>query len=44
MSSSQNERTFEEGGGVFENEQGGRAAGGGVKIGNLEQTYFLNVP
>ena len=24
--------------------QGGRGGGGGSKLGNLEQTYFLNVP
>ena len=48
MSSSQNERTLGGGrkeGEVLKNEQGQtRREGGRSKLGNLERTYFLNVP
>ena len=47
MSYSQRDRT--KGGGVggwsvLENEQGRTRGSGGSKLGNLERTYFLNVP
>ena len=46
MGSTQNERALGGGAGVLENEQGRtkRVGGGGSKLGNLEQTYFLNAP
>ena len=49
MSSSKNERTFRGEGvgglGVLKNEQGRtRGEVAGSKLGNLEQTYFLNIP
>ena len=49
MNSSQNECTLGGGGGgarkMNEDEQGGGGGGGRVsKLGNLERTYFLNVP
>ena len=50
MNSSQNECTLGGGGGgarkMNEDEQGGGGGGGGggSKLGNLERTYFLNVP
>ena len=47
MSSGQNERTFEGGGGggMVENEQGwARGEGEESKLGNVERMYFLNVP
>ena len=44
VSSNQNERTLE-GGGVLEKEQGqSRGGGRGLKFGNFERMYFLNVP
>ena len=42
MSSSQNERTLV--GGGIENKQGQTKGEGRSKLGNLEQTYLLNVP
>ena len=48
MNSSQNECTLGGGGGgarkMNEDEQGGGGGGRVSKLGNLERTYFLNVP
>ena len=47
MSSNQNEHTLEEGGGGREGcskTNKGEKGGGESKLGNLERTYFLNVP
>ena len=44
MSSSQNERTLGERGGGARKLTRANKGRGGSKLGNLERTYFLNVP